>query len=47
MTLLIVSKTISIELEDLGKINEKIKNGEVSSLSEFVKTAVKKHLEER
>ena len=41
-----VSKTISIELEDLGKINEKIKNGEVSSLSEFIQIAVKNQLTE-
>lgn len=39
-----VSKTISIELEDLGKIQEKIKNGETPSVSEFVQKAVKNEL---
>lgn len=41
---MIVSKTISLELEDLAKIEEKIKKGEESSVSEFVQKSIKKQL---
>lgn len=39
-----VSRTISIDLEDLKEIQEKIESGKVSNLSEFVQKAVKNEL---
>ena len=46
MILLRVSKTVSIDLEDLSKIQELIKKGKTANLSEFVQNAIKKQLEE-
>lgn len=39
-----ISRTISIDFEDLIKINEIIKNGYYNSLSAFVQTAIKNEL---
>jgi Arc/MetJ-type ribon-helix-helix transcriptional regulator len=39
-----VSHTFSIELDDLAKIQEKIKNGDFANISEFVQKAVKNEL---
>lgn len=39
-----VSKTVSIELDDINRIQEKIKSGEVSNLSEFVQRAIRNEL---
>lgn len=39
-----VAKCVSMDLEDLTEIHEKIKKGESTSLSEFVRNAVKKEL---
>jgi Arc/MetJ-type ribon-helix-helix transcriptional regulator len=40
----LVSKTVTLDLDDLVEIQEKIKNGELTSLSEFVREAVSKEL---
>ena len=39
-----ISRTITIDLEDLVKIDAKIKNEEIQSLSEFVQKAVKNEI---
>jgi len=39
-----VSKSVSIELEDLSKIQNRIKNGKMT-FSEFVQMAIQKELE--
>ena len=41
---MMVGKSVSMDLKDLAKIEEKIKNGESHSLSEFVRNAIKKEL---
>lgn len=43
---MIVSKTISIEFEDLKKIDSLIKDGEARNLSEFIRCAIKNQLKE-
>lgn len=40
-----VSKTISLPVETLSEIQERIENGEEISLSRFIQRAVKKELE--
>lgn len=47
MVKLNVSKTVSIELEDINKIQKLIEQKEVSNLSEFVQKAVKNELKRR
>jgi Arc/MetJ-type ribon-helix-helix transcriptional regulator len=42
-----VSKTVSLELEDINKIQKLIERKEVSNLSEFVQKAVKNELKKR
>jgi len=39
-----ISRTITLELEDVVKINDKIKNQEIQSLSEFIQRIVKNEL---
>lgn len=39
-----VSKTVSLELEDLSKIHYMIENGQVSTFSAFVQYAIKNEL---
>jgi hypothetical protein len=39
-----VSRTISIDLEDLTEIQKKIKECKISNLSEFIQYVVKKEL---
>jgi hypothetical protein len=39
-----VSKTVSLELEDLSKIRDKLKEGKASTFSEFVQRAIKNEL---
>lgn len=39
-----VAKSVSIDLNDLNKIQKKIENGESESLSQFVRNAIKKEL---
>lgn len=41
-----VSRTISIDLEDLSYIQEKIRRGKISNLSEFIQYAVKNELKD-
>lgn len=41
---MMVGKSVSIDLNDLNKIQKRIEKGESSSLSEFVRNAVKKEL---
>ncbi len=41
---LMVAKSVSIELDDLLEIDQKIKRGEVSSLSAFIRDAIKNEL---
>lgn len=41
---MMVSRTVSFELNDLNKIQKKIGNGEVENLSEFVQKAIKNEL---
>lgn len=41
---MMVGKSVSIDLNDLNKIREKIENGESASLSEFVRNAIKNEL---
>jgi Arc/MetJ-type ribon-helix-helix transcriptional regulator len=43
---LMVAKSVSMDLNDLSKIQEKIENGESASLSEFVRNAIKNELKE-
>lgn len=40
-----VAKSVSIDLNDLNRILEKVEKGESTSLSEFVRIAVKNELE--
>ena len=44
--ILMVAKSVSMDLNDLNKIQEKIENGESASLSEFVRNAIKNELKE-
>jgi hypothetical protein len=39
-----VSRTISIDLEDLTEIQKKIKENKIANLSEFIQNAVKNEL---
>lgn len=39
-----VAKSVSIDLEDLAEIQEIIKKGESTNLSEFVRNAIKREL---
>jgi Arc/MetJ-type ribon-helix-helix transcriptional regulator len=39
-----VGKSVSINLEDLAEIEEKIKKGESDSVSEFVRNAIRNEL---
>lgn len=41
----LVSRTITIDLEDMIRIEEKIMEGKFKSVSHFVQNAVKKELE--
>jgi Arc/MetJ-type ribon-helix-helix transcriptional regulator len=41
---MMVGKSVSMDLNDLNKIQQRIENGESSSLSEFVRNAIKKEL---
>jgi len=41
---LMVAKCVSMDLEDLAEIQEKIEKGELHSVSEFVRNAIKKEL---
>jgi Arc/MetJ-type ribon-helix-helix transcriptional regulator len=41
---MMVAKCVSMDLEDLAEIQEKIKNGESHSVSEFVRNAIRKEL---
>jgi Arc/MetJ-type ribon-helix-helix transcriptional regulator len=40
-----VSKSVSIEINDLVKIDEEIKDGKAVNVSEFVQKAIKNELE--
>jgi Arc/MetJ-type ribon-helix-helix transcriptional regulator len=39
-----VGKSVSLDLDDLKKVNKKIKKGEFANFSEFVRKAMKKEL---
>ena len=39
-----VGKSVSMDLEDLAEIEEKIKKGESDSVSEFVRNAIRNEL---
>jgi Arc/MetJ-type ribon-helix-helix transcriptional regulator len=39
-----VSRTVSIELDDLTKVQEKIKEGNVANISELVQKSIKMYL---
>jgi len=41
---MMVSKTVSLELEDLSKIQKRIEDGEFTTFSEFVQIAIKNEL---
>ena len=41
---MMVSKCVSMDLEDLTEIQDKIKKGESNSVSEFVRNAIRKEL---
>ncbi|WP_100908787.1 ribbon-helix-helix protein, CopG family [Methanobacterium subterraneum] len=41
---MMVAKCVSMDLEDLTEIQEKIKKGESNSVSEFVRNAIRKEL---
>jgi len=41
---MMVAKSVSMDLEDLAEIEEKIKNGESHSVSEFIRNAIRKEL---
>lgn len=41
---MMVGKSVSMDLNDLNKIQKRIENGESSSLSEFVRNAIKNEL---
>jgi len=40
-----LSKTVSLELDDLSRIQERIEDGEFSTFSEFVQNAIKNELD--
>jgi len=40
-----VSKTITIDVNDLIKIDKKVKNREINSVSEFIQNAIQKELD--
>lgn len=40
-----VAKTITIEMDDLVKIEYKVKKGEINSISEFFQKAIRNELE--
>jgi Arc/MetJ-type ribon-helix-helix transcriptional regulator len=40
-----IARTVTLDLEDLVIIDEKIKNGEFESVSEFIQKAIKTKLE--
>ncbi|BDZ67933.1 ribbon-helix-helix domain-containing protein [Methanobacterium ferruginis] len=40
-----IAKTVTLDLEVLVEIDDKVKNGEFESVSEFVQKAVKNELE--
>ncbi len=42
-----VSKTCSLELEDLSKIQKRIEEGEFTTFSEFVQYAIKNELKSK
>jgi len=42
---MMVCKTLSIPIEDLGKIKKRIEDGKEKSVSEFVQNAIKRELE--
>lgn len=39
-----IARTVTLDLEDLVNIDDKIKNGEIQTVSEFVQQAVKNEL---
>lgn len=41
---MMVSKTVTIDVNDLVRIDEKVKNGEAGNISEFVQKAIKNEL---
>ena len=41
---MMVSKTVSLELNDLTKIHDRLKKGEANTFSEFVQKAIKNEL---
>jgi hypothetical protein len=41
-----ISRTITVDLEDLIRIDQKMKNKEIKSLSEFVQKSIKNELKE-
>lgn len=41
---MMVSKTVTIDVKDLVRIDEKVENGEASTISEFVQKAIKNEL---
>lgn len=41
---MMVSKTVTLDVIDLVKINKKIENGESNNVSEFVQKAIKNEL---
>jgi len=41
---MMLSKTVSLELEDLSKIQKRIEDGEFTTFSEFVQYAIKNEL---
>ncbi|TMS40937.1 MAG: ribbon-helix-helix protein, CopG family [Methanobacterium sp.] len=41
---MMVGKSVSVDLNDLNRIQKRIENGESSSLSEFVRNAIKNEL---
>jgi len=43
--IVMVSKTITIDVNDLIKIDKKVKNREINSVSEFIQNAIQKELE--
>jgi len=43
--IVMVSKTITIDVNDLIKIDKKVKNREINSVSEFIQNAIQKELD--
>jgi Arc/MetJ-type ribon-helix-helix transcriptional regulator len=41
-----IAKTVTLDFEDLAKIDAKVKNGEFEGVSDFVQRAVKNQLKE-